>query len=129
MFLQRDPHANAGEGRGSLQVEGEYREVTSGTGGSSIKDLAQAVHILACRPNSKDDCTAHFMSSTHSLMTVRRLQKFLTIDAFRITTAMAASIWPTNRVFYGDYKHVLSCHSPSIRPSKSSKEQRGSIRP
>ena len=38
--------------------QGMYREVASGAGCPSIQDVAEALHILACRPYGEDHCIA-----------------------------------------------------------------------
>ncbi len=37
--------------------QGMYREVASGAGCPSIQDVAEALHILACRPYGEDHCS------------------------------------------------------------------------
>ena len=40
------------------QEQGMYREIASCAGGSSIQNLAEALHILACRAYGEDNCTS-----------------------------------------------------------------------
>ncbi len=40
------------------QEQGMYREIASCAGCSSIQYLAEALHILACRPYGEDNCTS-----------------------------------------------------------------------
>ena len=62
----------------AMQRMSLHREVTSGAGGPGVQDSAEGLHILACRPNSEDHCTAQGWVRTMFLLgEVRRVPKVI----------------------------------------------------
>ena len=54
-----------------------HREIASCAGSPSIQNVAEALDVLACRPNGEDNCTAAWQPYFEALFTLLQYVKVL----------------------------------------------------